>query len=116
MQTAAALFHASALHGGSGVAGVELVEAFARLARDDSGLCALSERSSRLFGSAGNAVQTGQVDPAVLNAVADEVALLDAPEKRPSVISATEPLILSSQTIASVVATISGMPHPRGPS
>ena len=39
-----------------------------------------------------------------------------APEKRPSVIRATEPLIRSSQTMASVVISISGMPQPRGPS
>ena len=37
-----------------------------------------------------------------------------APEKRPSVMRATEPLIRSSHTMASVVMSISGMPQPAG--
>ena len=39
-----------------------------------------------------------------------------APENRPSVTSETVPLSFSSQTMASVVMSISGMPEPRGPS
>ena len=57
--------------------GVQLVEAFAGFARQDACLGALCEHLVRLLERAGHAVDAGQVDGAVLDAVGDQVAVLD---------------------------------------
>ena len=57
--------------------GVELVEALSRLAGQDTGLGTLGQHLARLLNGAGNAMDAGKVDRPVLNAVGDQVAVLD---------------------------------------
>ena len=58
--------------------GVQLVEALAGFARQDARLGALCQHLVRLLERAGHAVDAGQVDGTVLDAVGDQVAILGA--------------------------------------
>ena len=57
--------------------GVELVEALSRLAGQDTGLGTLGQHLGSFLDGAGNAMDAGEVDRPVLNAVGDQVAILD---------------------------------------
>lgn len=57
--------------------GVELVEALAGFAGDDTSLGTLCQHLGGLLHRAGGAVDAGEVDGAVLHAVGDQVTLLD---------------------------------------
>ena len=63
------LFQTGALHSGESMVGIEFVETLALLAGQDAGLGALLQDLGGLLHGAGLAMDTGEVDGAVLDAV-----------------------------------------------